>query len=403
VVIEDVLLLVSVIANLVAVFVWQRSRILQKRLRQNAEEAQRHSASQTTRLASRTAVLELLPDPLLTLDGQVRIIRANRAARRLFGEDILNKPLFAAIRAAPLLASLQQAFHQGTRAETEYLHPGVVERFFRVILEVVPSHAEQQTRFILVFSDVTALKQAARSKADFIANASHELRTPLTTLVGFIETLQGAAKDDPAAREMFLGIMHEQTQRMVRLVQDMLHLQRIERHLHEAPTEQLPLVPVIEKVVRALHLKAEQRQMAIEVAILYPAVVLGDEEEMIQVVQNLLDNAIKYGQVATKVEVSLKTEENSAYLTVRNTGEGINAEDIPRLTERFYRTKTAQEKSDGGTGLGLAIVKKAVSRHGGRLEVHSTPGLFTEFSVVLPVFAGQEKIGREETGQEKNY
>jgi two-component system phosphate regulon sensor histidine kinase PhoR len=124
---------------------------------------------------------------------------------------------------------------------------------------------------------------------------------------------------------------------------------------------------------------------------------------MIQVVQNLLDNAIKYGRVATKVEVSLKTEENSAYLTVRNTGEGINAEDIPRLTERFYRTKTAQEKSDGGTGLGLAIVKKAVSRHGGRLEVHSTPGLFTEFSVVLPVFAGQEKIGQEETGREKNY
>lgn len=382
--INNALIIINIIAILVAVFLWKKNSTLQKRLQKNTEEMHRNITTQAARMESRTAILELLPEPLLTLDGQVRIIRANQAARRLLGEDIVNKPLSAAVRAAPLLASLQDALLQGKRAETEYVHSGAVERFFRVILEVVPFQPEQQTRFILVFSDVTALKQAARSKADFVANASHELRTPLTTLVGFIETLQSTAKDDPEARAKFLGIMHEQAQRMVCLVQDMLYLQRIERHLHETPTEPLLITPIIDKVVQALHLKAEQRRMPIAVEICDRAVILGNEEEMVQVIQNLVDNAIKYGQEGTTIDVSLKTLEQQVYLTVRNIGEGINSQDIPRLTERFYRTKTAQEKSDSGTGLGLAIVKNIVSRHGGKLEIKSTPGAFTEFLVILP-------------------
>jgi two-component system phosphate regulon sensor histidine kinase PhoR len=344
------------------------------------------------RLEARTAILELLPDPLLTLDERFTIIRANRAARELFDIDQVEKPLSRFIRAPEILDGVQQALSRNRRMETEYVNRDGNERFFRVLFEVIPPQTYSRTRLLVAFSETTALKQAARTNADFVANASHELRTPLTGLLGFIETLQGAAKNDAGAREHFLGIMHEQALRMTRLVQDMLQLQKIERNLHAAPSERVNLSALLDKIIESLAIKADQRQMRISFRDrLKTPDVLGDTEELTQIFQNLLDNAIKYGAAGSTIELELDSASlppknlPAAAVRVRNEGEGIDPEDVPRLTERFYRTKAAREKSDSGTGLGLAIVKNAVNRHQGKLEISSAMGGVTQFTVYLPI------------------
>jgi two-component system, OmpR family, phosphate regulon sensor histidine kinase PhoR len=235
---------------------------------------------------------------------------------------------------------------------------------------------------------VTESKRSDQLRADFVANAGHELKTPLATLIGFIETLLGPARDDPAAHERFLGIMNEQARRMARLVDDLLSLSRIELNEHVAPTERVPLEPVIEEVARGLELPAAERGIRVisELPEDLPE-VLGDEDELAQVFQNLLINAIKYGRPQTEVKVTgIVGGERAApqvAIAVSDRGEGIAAEHLPRLTERFYRVDNARSRELGGTGLGLAIVKHIVNRHRGRLEIASTLGEGSTFTVWL--------------------
>jgi two-component system phosphate regulon sensor histidine kinase PhoR len=225
-------------------------------------------------------------------------------------------------------------------------------------------------------------------RADFIANAGHELKTPLAALIGFIETLRGPARDDGAARERFLAIMHEQARRMARLVDDLLSLSRIELNEHVAPTGRIALVPVIEEVARGLELRAAERGIRI-VHRLPPHLpeVQGDRDELVQVFQNLLDNAVKYARPHSEVTVSGSLGGGAMSAQVRvaiaDQSEGIAAEHLPRLTERFYRVDTARSRELGGTGLGLAIVKHLVNRHRGRLEIASRFGRGSTFTVCL--------------------
>jgi two-component system phosphate regulon sensor histidine kinase PhoR len=243
---------------------------------------------------------------------------------------------------------------------------------------------------IVTLHDITALKLAEQMRADFVANAGHELKTPLASLVGFIETLLGAARDDPAARERFLGIMRGEAGRMTRLVDDLLSLSRIELNEHVAPTSRVSMPPLIEQVADALELRAAERGMRLDLALPEDLPdVHGDDDELAQVFQNLIDNAIKYGKPCTAITVagsiagSPTAGTGFVRITVTDRGDGIPSEHLPRLTERFYRVDTARSRELGGTGLGLAIVKHILNRHRGRLEVSSTMGVGSTFTVWL--------------------
>jgi two-component system phosphate regulon sensor histidine kinase PhoR len=258
---------------------------------------------------------------------------------------------------------------------------------------------------VLVLRDLTTAKRSERLRADFAANASHELRTPLATLVGFIETLRGPAREDEAARERFLAIMAEQAARMTRLVDDLLSLSRIEMNEHSAPTKPVDLAVVIGTVADALEQRAAARDMRIALKLpdnLPPA--LGDADELAQVFQNLLDNAIKYGAKGTTIEVTAGPssrllsgarpgDRGALAITVRDHGQGIAREHLPRLTERFYRVDAARSRLLGGTGLGLAIVKHIVSHHRGALEIDSVLGEGSVFTVHLPAAGSSAAAG----------
>jgi two-component system phosphate regulon sensor histidine kinase PhoR len=327
-------------------------------------------------LAAVRAVLDGLPQPLLLLDERRRVTRVNAAASALFGTEVVERDLAGTLRQPPLLAAADGVLADGAGRIVELAWAD--GRHFRARLERFGPGA------ILTLHDITALKRADQLRADFIANASHELRTPLATLLGFIETLQGPAKDDPAARERFLGIMKAQAGRMSRLVEDLLSLSRIEMHEHQPPTARVALRPLLDAVADVFALRAGTRGMriTIDAAADLPEVI-GDSDELMQLFQNLLDNAIKYGSAGTPITLTARPGPLGVAVAVRDEGEGIPPAHVPRLTERFYRVDAARSREVGGTGLGLAIVKHIVGRHRGQLEIASELGRGSTFTVHL--------------------
>jgi two-component system phosphate regulon sensor histidine kinase PhoR len=224
-------------------------------------------------------------------------------------------------------------------------------------------------------------------RADFVANASHELRTPLAALSGFIETLQGQARNDPDAQARFLSIMQGQANRMARLIDDLLSLSRIELNAHLRPDKPVELRGIVRQVADGLQMLARDREVAINIiAAVERLEVLGDRDELIRVFENLIENAIKYGASGKRVDVTLAATEGSkeAHVAVRDFGPGIAPEHLPRLTERFYRVDIVDSRTQGGTGLGLALVKHILNRHGGRLVIESALGQGATFTAVLP-------------------
>ena len=223
-------------------------------------------------------------------------------------------------------------------------------------------------------------------RADFVANVSHELRTPLSSLLGFVETLRGPARDDAEARDKFLSIMHEQAERMLRLIEDLLSLSRIEMDEHTRPRGRVDLGQVLGTVKDMLSMKAAGRNMRIELDLAAGiGPVTGDADQLTQVFQNLVDNALKYGRKGTAVEVTAaESGDGDISVTVADRSEGIPPEHLPRLTERFYRVDAARSRQLGGTGLGLAIVKHIVNRHRGHLSVDSAIREGSRFTVTLP-------------------
>ncbi len=237
--------------------------------------------------------------------------------------------------------------------------------------------------FLLSFRDISELRHIDRMRSDFVANASHELRTPLASLRGFIETIQGPAKSDAKAQQRFLGIMLDQTTRMSRLVDDLLSLSRLELKSHIAPDQKVDLVPLLGHVRDSLLPLAGDLNVTINLHMPASKVeVLGDRDELVQVFENLMENACKYGQEGKAVEVTLLNEPGQAVeVVVSDSGPGIPAEHVPRLTERFYRVNVEDSRSKKGTGLGLAIVKHILTRHRARLIVKSEVGKGTDFTV----------------------
>jgi two-component system phosphate regulon sensor histidine kinase PhoR len=267
------------------------------------------------------------------------------------------------------------------------------------------TRTEQSPRVTaVVLHDVTAALRAQEARADFVANASHELRTPLAALSGFIDTLKGHARDDEAAREKFLDIMSVEAGRMRRLIDDLLSLTRIEQNEHVPPQDEVDIHGVVRDAAAALQglARLENMTLRVEQANGLPAIA-GDRDELIQLFQNLMHNAIKYGRPGGHVWVSLASASGPiappgrhkadafVSIAVKDDGEGIPREAIPRLTERFYRVDVRRSRERGGTGLGLAIVKHIVNRHHGRLLIDSRDGEGSTFTVLLPAETAREQ------------
>jgi two-component system phosphate regulon sensor histidine kinase PhoR len=348
----------------------------------------RRIAQLEAELDSTNQVVAALPDPMLLIDGGREIRQANRAARELFGENIAGRDLSTAIRNPAVLGAADAVLRGGGARLIEFNTTVPVERSFRARIERIESAAGTA---LVTLTDLTTLKRSEQLRADFVANASHELRTPLSTIIGFIETLEGPAAEDHEARARFLPIMRQQAARMARLVDDLLSLSRIELNEHLPPRGEVELTDLLRGMAQTLDLKAAARHMRIVMAADAPDVTApGDEEELSQLFQNLIDNALKYGaeesEVALGMAPSRKLKQGVA-VSVRDRGDGIAREHIPRLTERFYRVDTARSRAMGGTGLGLAIVKHIVSRHRGILEIDSELGKGSVFTVHLPATA----------------
>jgi two-component system, OmpR family, phosphate regulon sensor histidine kinase PhoR len=264
----------------------------------------------------------------------------------------------------------------------------------RVLVSISPldkrSENNRPARLLVQFRDVSEQDRLAQMRSDFIANASHELRTPLASLKGFIETLQGPASNDAAARKRFLAIMEAQAARMARILDDLLSLSRIEMRVHVTPSDTIEISNLVRDVAQGLEPIARNSGISLQYDTAHEtALVKGDRDELVQVFQNLIQNAIKYGNPGGHVGVSVRRELANAsrvgrvVVSIADDGPGIADVHLPRLTERFYRVDTAASREKGGTGLGLAIVKHILNRHRGELKIISTPGKGSTFSVVL--------------------
>jgi two-component system phosphate regulon sensor histidine kinase PhoR len=329
-------------------------------------------------------LLQGLPLPALVVAGADRIAACNPAAEALFGTGIAGRNLAIAVRAPAVLGAIATAARDGAPQEARMvlLRDGQ-DSVFDVAVSALAGGLQ-----LCVFRDVSDAERAEAMRRDFVANVSHELRTPLTALMGFIETLKHAARDDPRARETFLGIMEQEAGRMNRLVRDLLQLSRVEAEERVRPRDPVDLKGLLQGVIGALQGLAERTGDRVELTGA-PVEVRGDYDQLVQVFSNLIENALKYGAEGQVVRVSLTPEDTvrgpAIRVEVADEGDGIDPVHLPRLTERFYRVDTHRSREMGGTGLGLAIVKHIVSRHRGWLRIESEKGQGSRFSVVLPL------------------
>ena len=335
----------------------------------------------------------------MALNAAARVVHANRLAEEQLGAGRRGGHIASMSRDPGLLAAVEAAL--ATReTQTVELHGRVpVER--RLLATVVPleqaaAEGREAPTLLITFRDLSEQDRLARMRADFVANASHELRTPLAYLKGSVETLLGPARDDPAARSAFLKTMGEQAERMSRLVDDLLSLSRVEMREYLPPAGEADLAAVIADVAETLTPLAQKAGVSLTLSGLdAEALVRGDHDELAQVFQNLIQNAIKYGRSGGKVEVRLTRDAGSRQLRYRvdvtDDGPGIAAQHLPRLTERFYRVNVAASREKGGTGLGLAIVKHILNRHRGELAIVSRLGEGSTFTVVLPGVEGSRE------------
>ena len=342
-------------------------------------------------LRAEASIVERLPDPLLLLGLDRSVRRANAAARAAFGED-----MGAVLRHPELRAAIDRAAAAGPAAAPQWADlriPVPVAREVQAMVTALDSPLAGGAGILAVLSDRTRERAVERMRADFIANSSHELRTPLASLIGFIATLRGPAADDPPAQARFLAIMAEQAERMSRLIDDLLHLSRVEITEHLPPADQVDMHGVAERILAGFQPALAARHVHIDFRA-DPALppVLGDTDQLEQVAANLLDNALKYGRDGGTIALTLAAAppdprypaRPGLLLAVKDDGPGIPRQHLPRLTERFYRVDASRSRAVGGTGLGLAIVKHIINRHRGVLLIDSEPGTGATFTIWLP-------------------
>ena len=351
--------------------------------------------------AAVAAVVAGMPDPAVLLDRAGRVLHLNAAAAQLAPALRKNELAQFALRSPEIITALREAIATSESRRATYLDHVPVDRWMELIITPVPVptlFGGADKCMLMTFHDQTPLRRVEEMRADFVANASHELRTPLAALSGFIDTLQGPARDDVKARERFLGIMHNQATRMARLIDDLLSLSRVELSAHVRPDTLVDLVPIIRQVVDGLEPLAGERQVEVEIDLPdRPVTIAGDREELLRLFENLIENALKYGASGGKVVVSLSQSLSGesapeVRVMVRDFGPGLAPEHLPRLTERFYRVDVGDSRAQGGTGLGLSLVKHIVNRHRGRLLIESVLKQGATFTAAFPQVRPPEAV-----------
>ena len=339
------------------------------------------------------AVIAGLPDPIVALDAEGIVLAHNAKSGALAPALRPGQPISLGLRMPEVLDGVRRAAATGTAQRVEFTARVPVDSWFEVHITPVKLNegAPRPDLIFVTLHDLTPFRRVEEMRADFVANASHELRTPLASLTGFIETLQGSARDDVAARDRFLAIMKQQANRMARLIDDLLSLSRIELNAHMRPNERVDVVAVVRQVSDTMQTLARDRGVEITIdAPAEPLIVGGDRDELVRVCENLIENALKYGASGKRVDIAVRRtigvdHHAEAVVSVRDHGPGIAPEHLPRLTERFYRVDVGQSRAEGGTGLGLAIVKHILNRHLGRLSIESIVGQGATFIMRLPV------------------
>ncbi|MCW6509108.1 ATP-binding protein [Lichenifustis flavocetrariae] len=346
----------------------------------------------TDDIALLAAFVQALPQPVLVLSSDMRIVAANAPASAILSGLRVGGPLALSLRDPTVLDAVRRVDGGGGPETVIWRDRVPVERAFEVAVARLESPGRERA-VVLTLHDQTEARRIERMRADFIANASHELRTPLASLLGFVETLQGPAREDPAARARFLSIMADQARRMARLIDDLLSLSRIEQKRHIKPSNPVDLSGLVSHVADTLTPLAKDSGLVLRLDVA-PVVVQGDRDELLRVAENIIENAIKYGKPSGPIidggrqlgiDISVEAKRDWGVITVRDQGDGIASEHLPRLTERFYRIDAGQSRAKGGTGLGLALVKHIVAHHRGRFEFDSIVGKGSTFSVSIPL------------------
>jgi two-component system phosphate regulon sensor histidine kinase PhoR len=333
-------------------------------------------------------VISGVPDAVIALDRANNVLAWNAAAQKIAPALAAGTPLSLSLRSPDLIAATRRVAASNEAERIEFREHVPIDAWWDVHILPVTIDSPPQTRLafiILTLQDLAPLRRVEEMRTNFVANVSHELRTPLASVLGFVETLQGSAREDTAARERFLGIMKEQAMRMKRLIDDLLSLSRAEMGVSVQPEQIIDVVNIVRQVADGLRPLAQERDVAIRIdAQVEPLNVRGDHDELVRLFENLIENALKYGGTGKKVDVTLTHADRTARISVRDYGPGIAAEHLPRLTERFYRVDVLESRAQGGTGLGLALVKHILNRHRGRLTIESEPGEGASFTVELP-------------------
>jgi two-component system phosphate regulon sensor histidine kinase PhoR len=338
------------------------------------------------------AIVDAMADATVVVDEGATVLHANEMAREMFPRLRVGRPISHGSRHPELIAAFERA-----QTSTEQIVAQLVESFpIDRRISVAVSRIARDERygrapyFLATFRDLSEQDRLAHMRADFIANASHELRTPLASLRGFVETLQGPARNDAAARERFLALMASQAERMTRLIDDLLSLSRVEMRVHLPPRGVVDLNEVAHYVAQTLEPMAKAARTTLKLEQSGGvAQARGERDEIVQVLQNLVQNALKYGRADGHVTIAVRSLAKSTEgtpriaVSVSDDGPGIAPEHLPRLTERFYRVNVASSRDKGGTGLGLAIVKHIVTRHRGELKIESALGKGSTFTVLL--------------------
>ena len=338
-------------------------------------------------------VLNALSACVLFIDQNRKITFANHAAQQRFGEDIVDESLVRIVRNPEFLAAIDRINAGENEAEVELTIGASPSATFEVKLHALGEGLAKNAKIAITFEDVSQIRDAQLMRSEFVANVSHELRSPLTALAGFIETLRGPAKDDGEARQRFLALMENEAARMKRLIDDLLSLSKLQGKERIRPSGEVDLVQILDHVIASLSPVVEKERKTINISNDSEIQnIVGDHDELIQVFHNIIENAVKYGALDSVVDVNVAVSENIGavngpvvVVSVKDEGQGIQAEDIPRLTERFYRADKSRSRIKGGTGLGLAIVKHILNRHRGRLEIESELGQGSTFKIILPI------------------
>ncbi|HEY4416283.1 MAG TPA: ATP-binding protein [Verrucomicrobiae bacterium] len=383
-------LFILALAAAIAIHFWWRAKFNAQQGQRTAElEGFRRQQQQTSvdAKAQQQVLFNSMLEGLLLLDRNRKIYLANRSFKNLFGlkNELRGKTVLEALRIHELDELVNQVEAKGQVLNYELKLPDLSERWLQVNAAAIFDSAGEREGTILVFHDLTRLKQLERTREEFVANVSHELRTPLSLIKGYVETLLDGARNNPEVAERFLKIIERNTQRLDLLIQDLLTISALESERIKLDLQPAKLRPLVEKVLADLNSRAENKNMQL-VNTLPELTATADANRIDQVLANLVDNAIKYGRAQGRVIVGgRKVDDHKLEISVQDDGPGIPTESLDRVFERFYRVDKARSRDQGGTGLGLSIVKHIVQAHGGEVWVKSEPGKGSTFFFTLPL------------------